>query len=191
MQITKEDITVVILAGGQGRRMDGQDKGLIVYQQKPMISHIIDAIKLQCDNIVINANRNLDIYAKYGYPVIEDTYSGFQGPLAGFYASMTQVKTDYILTVPCDGKVIIDNYVEKMLNAVNETDSDIAVASDGIRLQPVYALIPNRLHPSLQAFLDAGDRKIDIWYQKHQMTQVEFIADQDVFANINTPRDLA
>lgn len=190
MPIHLEDVTVVVLAGGQGRRMGGQDKGLIEYQSRPMISHIIDAIKLQTDKLVINANRNQSIYADFGYPVIEDSYSGFQGPLAGFFAAMQQVSTDYILTVPCDGKVIIDNYVEKMVTALNDTGSEIAVASDGTRLQPVYALLPVNLQNSLQQFLDAGDRKIDIWYQQHSMEKVEFIADTDLFANINSPRDL-
>ena len=190
MLLHKEDITVVILAGGQGRRMGGQDKGLIEYQQRPMISHIIDAIKLQTDQIIINANRNQDTYASYGYPIIADTYSGFQGPLAGFYAAMQQVTSPYILTVPCDGKVIIDDYVERMMDALNEAQGDIAVATDGTRLQPVYALIPVKLQQSLQMFLDAGDRKIDIWYQQHKMIEVEFIADQDLFANINSPQDL-
>ena len=190
MLLHKEDITVVILAGGQGRRMGGQDKGLIEYQQRPMISYIIDAITLQTDQIIINANRNQDTYASYGYPIIADTYSGFQGPLAGFYAAMQQVTSPYILTVPCDGKVIIDDYVERMMDALNEAQGDIAVATDGTRLQPVYALIPVKLQQSLQMFLDAGDRKIDIWYQQHKMIEVEFIADQDLFANINSPQDL-
>ena len=190
MLLHKEDITVVILAGGQGRRMGGQDKGLIEYRQRPMISYIIDAITLQTDQIIINANRNQDTYASYGYPIIADTYSGFQGPLAGFYAAMQQVTSPYILTVPCDGKVIIDDYVERMMDALNEAQGDIAVATDGTRLQPVYALIPVKLQQSLQMFLDAGDRKIDIWYQQHKMIEVEFIADQDLFANINSPQDL-
>ena len=170
--------------------MGGQDKGLIEYQQRPMISHIIDALSLQTDNIVINANRNKDVYAAYGFPVIEDTYSGFQGPLAGFYAAMSEVKTDYILTLPCDGKVVIDNYLSTMMQAMNDSGCDIAVATDGKRLQPVYALIPIRLKHSLQQFLDGGDRKIDLWYQQHNMSEVEFISHDDLFANINSPQDL-
>ncbi len=189
--ISKDDITVVILAGGQGSRMGGQDKGLIEYQQRPLIHRILEALTSQTDRIVINANRNQGIYASYGFPVIEDTYSGFQGPLAGFYAAMTEVKTDYILTLPCDGKVVIDNYLSIMVQAMNDSGCDIAVASDGVRLQPVYALIPVRLQHSLQQFLDAGDRKIDLWSQQHNMSAVEFTAEDDLFANINSPKDLA
>ncbi|MCK5662343.1 MAG: molybdenum cofactor guanylyltransferase, partial [Thiotrichaceae bacterium] len=144
-QLQIEDITVVILAGGKGRRMGGQDKGLVNYKNHSLVQHVIDAISLQTSQIVINANRNVDEYATFGYPVIEDTLTDFQGPLAGFVATMSSVTTDYILTLPCDGPVITENYVTKMLQGLNQTQAELAIASDGSRMQPVYALIPVNL----------------------------------------------
>jgi len=188
--LQSEDITVVILAGGKGRRMGGQDKGLVSFKKNSLIKHVIDAISLQADNIIINANRNLQQYADFGYPVVEDTLNDFQGPLAGFLAAMSSVSTDYILTLPCDGPVITDNYVEKMLQGINETNAELAIASDGSRMQPVYALIPLSLQQSLNKFLAEGGRKIDVWYQQHEFTLVEFDANTEFFTNINTPQDL-
>ena len=63
--LLSENITVVILAGGKGRRMGGQDKGLVSYKNHSLIKHVIDAISQQADNIIINANRNLQEYASY------------------------------------------------------------------------------------------------------------------------------
>lgn len=185
-----DDITVVILAGGKGRRMGGKDKGLVHYKNHSLVKHVIDAISLQADNIIINANRNLDEYAAFGYPVVEDTLSGFQGPLAGFMAAMSRATTETILTLPCDGPVIVDDYVEKMMLAMNQSSCDIVIASDGQRIQPVYALIPVRLKQSLARFLAAGDRKIDLWYAQHQTSLVEFAEDTGLFTNINTPEEL-
>jgi len=122
--------------------------------------------------------------------VIEDTLTDFQGPLAGFLAAMSSVMTDYILTLPCDGPVITENYVTKMLQGLNQTKADLAIAYDGSRMQPVYALIPVNLKNSLNQFLDSGERKIDLWYQQHDFTLVEFAADSEFFTNINTPQDL-
>ncbi|MBT4859733.1 MAG: NTP transferase domain-containing protein, partial [Gammaproteobacteria bacterium] len=68
-QLQIEDITVVILAGGKGRRMGGQDKGLVNYKNSSLVKHVIDAISQQSDKIIINANRNLDEYSAFGYPV--------------------------------------------------------------------------------------------------------------------------
>ncbi len=186
----RDDITVVILAGGKGRRMGGRDKGLITYKNTILVQHIIDEISLQTDKIIINANRNMHEYATLGYPVVEDTLNDFQGPLAGFLSAMQSVNTSYILTLPCDGPVIPKNYVEKMKQRLNDTNSDMAIATDGDRMQPVYALIPVSLSENLSQFLAEGGRKIDLWYQQYNYTQVEFAAEGGFFTNINTPQDL-
>ena len=96
MTIDSKNITAVILAGGKGRRLEGQDKGLVVYQDKPLIQHVIERIQPQVANIVINANRNQEEYKRFGFPVISDEMSDFQGPLAGFSTAMKSVKTDFI-----------------------------------------------------------------------------------------------
>ena len=188
--ISNEDITVVILAGGKGRRMGGKDKGLLNFKDSALIRHVIEAVSRQSRQIMINANRNLDQYAALGYPVIQDQSQDFQGPLAGFYSAMLAATTDYILTLPCDGPIIVDDYLEKMRQALNDSGADIIVASDGERMQPVYALIPVRLKSSLQRFLDAGERKIVIWYKQHQTATADFSRDRVLFTNFNTLEDI-
>ncbi len=190
LDISLDDITVVILAGGKGRRMGGQDKGLISYKGHDLIQHVINAISQQTQKIIINANRNQDQYKTYGFPVIADTLNDFQGPLAGFLAAMDKVETDYILTIPCDGPVISEHYMTKMKQGLENTSSELAIASDGNRMQPVYALIPVKLSRSLSRYLTEGGRKIDSWYQQHDFTLVEFTDESNFFININTPQDL-
>ena len=189
--ITPDDITIVILAGGKGRRMQGKDKGLLTYRDRPMIQHVIDAASRQCRRILINANRNRQQYQAFGYPVIADLVADLPGPLAGFYAAMQAASTDYILTLPCDGPIILDHYLQSMLQALNSSDAEIIVAADGQRLQPMHALIPVELGPSLQQFLAEGERKTQLWYQRHQLSLVEFAEDSGFFTNINSPEDLA
>ena len=75
------NITGIILAGGRARRMGGQDKGLIKLARKPMIEYVLNAIKPQVDDIIINANRNQTVYEKYGFPVVADQIEGYCGPL--------------------------------------------------------------------------------------------------------------
>ena len=189
-KITAKDVTAVILAGGMGRRMGGQDKGLVEYKNTTLIQHVISGIAKQAEHILINANRNIDTYAAFGFPVIEDSLQNFQGPLAGFYAAMQQAETDYILTLPCDGPYVVDDYLQAMLNVLNEQDCEMVIASDGERMQPVYALIPVRLKDSLLRYLEAGERKIDRWYQRHQFALAEFSESTKLFTNINTPEDI-
>lgn len=181
-----QKVTVAVLAGGQGRRFGGQDKGLVSVSGMPLIEHILEQLRTETSNIVINANRNQARYKAYGYPVIEDTMPDYQGPLAGFASVMSNLNTEFLLTLPCDAPRIPDNYVSKMLQRQQETGAEIVVASDGERIQPVHALIANRLLPSLLAFLSRGERKIDRWYAEHNMVTLDCSDTPEVFHNLNT-----
>jgi molybdenum cofactor guanylyltransferase len=166
--------------------MGGEDKGLIELNGKPLVQHVVDAIAPQVDAILINANRNQDRYRQFGHPVFADSLLNYQGPLAGFLAAMQQLETDEMLTLPCDGPLVPPDLVERLQQARQAANADIAVAHDGKRLQPVYALIPRRLEQSLQHYLDGGDRKIDLWYEQHQVAYADLSDIPNTFININT-----
>lgn len=191
MSIARHDITAVILAGGQGRRMGGQDKGLIELDGKPLVRILIDQLERQGVDIVINANRNHAHYGNYGYPVISDQLADYQGPLAGFASTMAAVNSLYILTLPCDGPLLAHDYVARFIDAQTATAAALAVAFDGERLQPVHALLATNLLSDLIKFLDGGDRKIDRWYALYDYPRVDFSDCVDMFRNINTPSDQA
>jgi len=188
--IYNENVTGMILAGGKARRMGGLDKGLVELNGQAMIQYVLDVLKPQVKQILINANRNVSAYKKFGYPVVSDQLEDFQGPLAGIAASMEVAETKYICTCPCDGPLIAKDLVSRLFSEVNkDNDTKIAVAHDGKRLQPVYALIDCELLTSLIDYLKSGERKIDRWYTQHNFKAVDFSDRQDCFININTPED--
>ena len=189
MSIQKTDITAVILAGGQGRRMGGLDKGLLEFDGRLMIEILIERLQGQQLDILINANRNQATYESYGYPVIGDELEDYQGPLAGFASAMATVTSRYILTLPCDSPMLAHNFVDRFIETQDRAESPICVAHDGERLQPVYALIDTQLLDDLKRFLGSGERKIDRWYAQHDYAQVDFSDDTVMFQNINTPED--
>ncbi len=189
MSISVENITAVILAGGQGRRMNGQDKGLLEFNGEALIEILLRELKRQAVATLINANRNLERYRAYGLPVISDKLEDYQGPLAGFASAMDFVDSDFILTLPCDGPVIAADYVERFIASQTRSGASICVAFDGERLQPVHALIRVDLLTSLNQFLDSGDRKIDRWYALHDYMRTDFSDCAGMFRNINTPSD--
>jgi molybdopterin-guanine dinucleotide biosynthesis protein A len=182
----RERITGIILAGGQSRRMGGQDKGLVPFAGRPLIEWVIEALSPQVSRVMINANRNREAYAGYGHPVISDGIEGFQGPLAGFASAMSAVDTPWIVTVPCDGPFPAPDLVGRLCAALADQQAEIAVATDGLRIQPVYALIPVSLAASLDRFLDGGERKIDRWYALHRIALADFGDRPRAFANINS-----
>ena len=132
------DVGAVILAGGLARRMQGQDKGLVMLGDKPMVQWTLEVVQLFTPDIVINANRNHEIYQVQGVPVVSDYHEGHLGPLAGLYAAMQTLHNDAVFMCPCDSPFVQIALPNKLKNAFEQNDVDIVVAHDGERLQPVF-----------------------------------------------------
>ncbi len=169
--------------------MGGCDKGLIALSGEPLVATLVKILERQSVAILISANRNLDAYRAFGYPVVSDQLDDYQGPLAGIASAMEAATTDFILTLPCDGPLLADDYVEHFIACHNDTGAAIIVADDGERLQPVHALIRVDLLANLSRYLDGGDRKIDRWYASQNYARADFSGRAEMFNNINTPSD--
>lgn len=185
-----DNISGLILAGGRAQRMGGEDKGLVLLNGQAMIEYVLASLAPQVQSVAINANRSLEQYQAYGHPVIRDELSDFQGPLAGFASGLKQCTTDYMVTAPCDGPLLCDDYVQRLHQSAVAKGAHISVASDGKRLQPVYALLHQSLLPSLLDFLARGDRKIDLWYRQEGYAECDFSDRSDIFTNVNSREDL-
>ena len=187
--VPRQEITAVILAGGLARRMGGQDKGLMLLNGQPMIEHVIAALIPQVGTLLINANRNLETYRSYGYPVIEDMMGDYFGPLVGMASGVQAAATPYLLSVPCDSPLLHAALAEILFRALEADQAEISVAHDGTRMQPVFALLRRELLPDLLAYLKNGGRKIDTWYAQHRLALADFSDWPDTFLNINTTDD--
>ena len=188
------DITGLILAGGRGSRMGGVDKGLQSHRGTTLVQHTLERLRPQVGPVIINANRNLDVYAALGVPVRPDALADFPGPLAGMLAGLEHCDTAWLATVPCDTPDFPVDLVARLAHALVEADADIAMAAtreEGVeRVQPVFCLLKATLRASLTAFLRSGQRKVDRWTAQHRCVQVVF-DDAEAFFNANTPEELA
>jgi len=188
--VNRQDITGVVLAGGRATRWDGRDKGLIQVSGRPMISHVLDALAPQVGQVIINANRNLDEYRAFGLPVVTDASRDFLGPLAGIASGLAAARTEWVAITPCDSPLLAADCVGRLVSACeDDARTDIAVAHDGERIQPVFALIRRGLLEDLDAYLESGGRKIDRWYGQQRMQLVDFSDNLDNFLNINRRED--
>ena len=183
-------IAGVILAGGLARRMNNQDKGLVLYKGKPLISYAIKALSGVTEEILINANRNLAVYQTFGLPVVTDLTADFQGPLAGILSAMVFTTADVLVVVPCDSPLIKAEHLQKLLRRRAETNAAVAVAFDGERLHPVFLAIKTVLKSSLETYLENGHRKVEQWLKQQAMVLVDFSDQPSIFSNINTLTDL-
>ncbi|HXZ45684.1 MAG TPA: molybdenum cofactor guanylyltransferase MobA [Pseudolabrys sp.] len=189
--IPRDEITGLVLAGGRAQRMGGIDKGLIPLNGKPMVAHVIAALHSEIGNLLISANRNLEQYAAFGYPVVPDFMEGYLGPLAGMASGMQACGTQYIVTAPCDSPLIAGDVVHRLCETAAREGADISVAHDGERMHPVFALIRCNLLPDLLDFLNAGQRKIDRWYARHRLAVAYFCDQREAFRNVNSPEERA
>jgi molybdopterin-guanine dinucleotide biosynthesis protein A len=191
MTIARTDITGVVFAGGQGRRMGGVDKGLVELDGRALVAHVIERLAPQVRTLVINANQNCERYAAFGYPVVADVIPGFAGPLAGLHAAMAAATTPYVATSPCDSPFLPHDLVARLAAAFAETSLDLAVARTFEQPHPVFSLVRTDVRPHLETFLRGGGRKIDAWYATLRTTDVRFDDEADAFRNINTAAELA
>ena len=184
------EITAVVLAGGKARRMGGEDKGLVEVAGRPMVAHTIGALRPQSAEVIVNANRNAGAYrAITGCRVIADTVGDFAGPLAGMASALEASTTRLLLTAPCDSPLVTGELGPRLHAAMIRDDAEIAVAHDGERMQPVFALLTRGLLPDLLSFLAAGERKIDTWYATRHTVTADFSDILDTFLNVNTPQE--
>ena len=183
-------VTAVILAGGQARRMGGSDKGLLLLNERPLIAHVIDTVLPQTDRILINANRNIERYRGFGYPVIPDQPPGYAGPLAGMLAALGQTRYGYLLCVPCDDPWLPADLLARLLTALQREAAEISCVHDGQRLHPVFALLKSQLQQSLADYIGAGGRAVYHWFNSRRLAQADFSDCPERFVNINTAAEL-
>ena len=185
-----DDITGLILAGGRGRRMGGVDKGLETLHGRPMVHHVLERFAPQVGRVLINANRNLDRYARFGHPLVSDCDASFAGPLAGLEAGLLACSTPSLASVPCDSPFLPPDLVCRLAAALAAEKASIAVACTGDQLHPVFSLMHAYALPDLQAFTRAGGRRMESWLKRLRWVACPFDDVPDAFANINTPDEL-
>lgn len=183
------EVTGIVLAGGQGRRMGGVDKGLQPLNGRPMVAWAIERLAPQVDEILLNANQNIEAYARLGQRVVPDSLGGFAGPLAGLHAGLQAAAQPLVVTVPCDSPFLPLDLVSRLKSFLN--GKDLAVAKTGDQAHPVFALVRRSVLPHLERFLAGGGRKIDAWYATLAVVEVSFDDEPDAFRNINTLDELS
>lgn len=184
-----DELAAVVLAGGQGRRMGGADKGLVDYHGRPLVAWVLDALAPQVGEIVISANRNLERYAATGHRVLPDTLPDFPGPLAGVLVAMRAVATPWLIVVPCDTPHLPGDLATHLFAAAREADTSIAVAADDLRKHHTCFVAHTGLADDLAAYLARGERAVHRWQAAHCPAVVKF--DAAGLANFNRPEDLA
>lgn len=182
-------ISIVILAGGEGRRMGGKDKGLIEYQGKPLIEHVLSRLPAGLGHVMVSANRNQDTYQLYA-EVLEDKEYVLHGPLSGILEAMKHSHSEYLLCLPCDTPYLPHELIPRLFDALQKEQVDVAFAASESRSHYVICLVRCSLQEVLREFLASGQRRVAVWLQQQSHCQVLFEGDEQPFMNINQQQEL-
>jgi molybdopterin-guanine dinucleotide biosynthesis protein A len=196
-----QPVVGVLLAGGRSSRMGGGDKCLRLLGGKPILAHIIERLRPQVSDIVINANGDESRFARFGLPVVADSVAGFAGPLAGIHAGLEWIKANrrgssYGVTVATDIPFFPLDLVQRFLAEPADRPSLLVARSDA-GTHPVVGLWPVALAGDLERSLQQGMRKVGGWTEQHGAVEISFPPVEiggrsiDPFFNINRPEDLA
>jgi molybdenum cofactor guanylyltransferase len=170
--------------------MNGEDKGLILLNKRPLVAWALAALTPQVATLFISANRHLDQYAAFGVPVLPDAMPEFAGPLAGIDSALAAAQTAWLLTVPCDAPFSPPDLGRRLALAVDAEAATLAVATVGAQRQPLHALLPVNLAADLRAYLRRGERRVAQWYAEQRVAWVDFSDQPTAFLNLNTPEAL-
>ncbi|MCK8187773.1 molybdenum cofactor guanylyltransferase MobA [Erwinia amylovora] len=186
--MTRLPVTGVILAGGRGSRMGGEDKGLINWHSQPLYQHVPQRLRPQVTAVWINANRNIEVYQHSGVPVIRDTLADFPGPLAGILAALQQAETDWVVFTSCDTPCLPENMAQRLWRHKGKARA-VWVRTE-VRDHPTQVLLHRSLADPLQQYLTQGNRKLMLFLQQAGGHSVLFAQGEPAFRNFNHPEDL-
>lgn len=168
----------------------GCDKALVALDGRPMLAHVLGALRPQVGEILLNSNADPARFAGFDVPVMADTMPGQLGPLAGLLTALqwaALLGAAHVLTLPCDVPGLPCDLVMRLQAAGGRT----VIAASGGRLHPVIGLHPTHHEAPLRHALQGGMRRMQDWLELVGHATAPFENQPlDPFANINTPADL-
>ncbi len=191
--IPSQQITALILAGGQARRMGGVAKGLQLLAGRALVAHSADKIRPEVGQLWISANRDHALYAGYAERVIADIRDDYAGPLAAWQAGLSLCSTPWLLSLPCDCPDFPKDLLPRLAAAAIANPAQLSYAcaleAQQTRAHPVFALLHQRHLGALNDYLESGQRRVMNWLQAQQACPVLF-EDNTGFENLNTLEQL-
>ncbi|KAF1012432.1 MAG: Molybdenum cofactor guanylyltransferase [Pseudomonas fluorescens] len=179
--------SILLLAGGRGQRMGGQDKGLLDWRGAPLIAHLHRLVRPLTDDLIISCNRNQARYQPYADHLVSDDMPGFPGPLAGIRAGLAAARHGHLLVLPCD----VPQLDERLLNDMRKTAQHDPLLPLMIRhgdfWEPLLCIIPTALREHFEQAWLAGERSPGRIMRALGAKAVQCPADDPRLANLNTP----
>lgn len=190
------DLTGILLAGGRSTRF-GSDKATALLAGRPLLAHVVEALALACDEIVVVRARGQQLPAiSVPVRIIEDEYEA-AGPLAGIVTGLTATTTPLAFVVSTDAPLLRPALVDALAARARATAADVVCPHASGYPQPLVSIY--RVETCLQPFreaVDAGNLKITTAFSSLLVEAFDEASIRaadpglDSFLNANTPEAL-
>ena len=179
--------SILLLAGGRGSRMGGQDKGLVTWRGQPLISWLHAVARPLTDDLIISCNRNQPRYADFADQLVSDQERDFPGPLAGIRAGLAAARQQWLMVLPCDAPLIDRPLLIDLYEAALRTPERPLMLRQGQQWQPLFCMIPLSIAPSIETAWQNGARSNRDVLLKLGAHSLELSPSDPRLANLNTP----
>ena len=185
--IKPADITALLLCGGKGARLGGQDKPLLSLGSDKIIDHLLTRLKPQTGEIIISCSRNVARYEAYEVRIVVDE-SPDEGPLGGLQSAFKAVNTEWALTCPGDIPFLTSELVTRL--SLDAERQGVAVPFADNERQNLCLLINRKRRNELVAFYAQGGRAVKRWLDIASIQSTDLSELGSSFFNVNTAREL-
>ncbi|SEN07936.1 molybdopterin-guanine dinucleotide biosynthesis protein A [Pseudomonas sp. ok272] len=183
--------SILLLAGGRGQRMGGQDKGLVIWQGQPLIAHVHAQTRPLTDDLIISCNRNSAQYTRYADQLVHDDEGDFPGPLAGIRAGLKAARHPHLLVLPCDAPCIDAGLLDSMRETASQHPEVPLMVRQGNHWEPLLSVIPLRLAHAFEHAWHAGERSPGRIMRNLGAIALQCPENDPRLANLNTPELLS
>jgi molybdopterin-guanine dinucleotide biosynthesis protein A len=196
MIAANRELSGLILAGGEGRRMAGRDKGLISLAQKPLVEYAIECLTPLVDDLSISCNRNRELYLNYQLECISDhEMTSYQGPMAGIAAGLRHAKHDWLLVMPCDTPLMTTKVMAQLITCLQTDETDFkeqAIIFSHQGLQPLHGLYHKSILPIFEQCLAENKNALQRLLRSMDSVSVhQALEGEYSFNNANDPEELS
>lgn len=179
--------SVLLLSGGRGQRMGGQDKGLLEWRGLPLIAHLQRLVRPLTDDLIVSCNRNPERYAVYADQLVNDDNPDFPGPLAGIRAGLAAARHGHLLILPCDVPYLDTGLLADLRATAQRNPLLPVMVRHGEFWEPLICIIPTDLRTAVEQAWEAGERSPRKLFLQLGGIGLECPAQDPRLANLNTP----
>lgn len=176
--------SILLLAGGRGQRMGGQDKGWVQWQGKALVEHMHHTLRALTDDLIISCNRNHQRYATLADQLISDPTDDFPGPLIGIIEALKVARHPNLIILPCDAPRVDQSILSQLRE---HAGSKPVMLRQGGYWQPLFSLLPVSLLPQLQAQWQSGQRSPQRALLELQAVALDYPENDLRLSNFNDP----